>query len=63
MSPFVIVPDYTFKFTWDIIGFCLIIYHSIIVPFYICFNLTPKGVLLYIGSSIDAFFLIDISKF
>lgn len=62
-SKLIIFPESTFKSIWDLIGFIFIIIQSIVIPFNICFNITPTGPFKYIDTCIDSYFLVDICNF
>lgn len=62
-SKFTIFPESPFKTTWDSFSFFFIIIQSILIPFNICFNVTPTGKYKLMDNIIDTFFIVDVCKF
>lgn len=55
----VIYPDYVVKLLWDFLGFFIIIYQSIVIPFRICFDDDATGFWYYFEMMQDIYFAID----
>lgn len=56
-----IQPDGIFKTTWDVIGFLMIIYEAISIPYRVAFNIPTVGLAFELDLIIDLFFLADVA--
>lgn len=61
-SKFTIFPESAFKTYWDMAGFMFIIFQSILIPFNLCFQVSPTGFVKYLDGLIDIYFIFDMSK-
>ena len=60
ISPFLFKPDSSMHMIWDFMGFFIIAYQSIVVPFEIWFDVQPEGWLNTIEDLMDYYFYTDI---
>ena len=56
----IIVPENSVKLCWDVIGFLLIVYQAVLVPYQIGFDIETEGDLKNMEYFVQAFFVIDI---
>ena len=59
-SYLILYPDSMVRTVWDFLGFLMILYQSIVIPFRICFESEPTGFLLAFETFIDVCFMLDI---
>ena len=58
----IIFPEKAFRRSWDFIGFVFTVVQSIFIPFEICFDFEPSGVLEIFVLIMDAYFVLDLGK-
>lgn len=56
----VVVPENQLKLTWDMIGFLIIVYQAVLIPYQIGFDVPSEGALLSFDYFIHIFFVFDI---
>lgn len=56
----IIVPENQLKLTWDMIGFFIIVYQAVLIPYQIGFDVISDGAFLSFDYFIHAFFITDI---
>ena len=59
-SAWIFRPDSTNHMFWDLLGFFVIFYQSIVVPYRICFDVEATGFYFYLEFSMDVYFWTDI---
>ena len=60
MSNSIIMPDSSYKFTWDIIVFLTVLYQCVVIPYRIWFDDPAVGALYFIEGTMDLMFIIDV---
>ena len=56
----IIVPENSLKLSWDVLGFLIIVYQAVLVPYQIGFDVKSEGDLKSIEYFVQAFFVADI---
>ena len=56
----IIVPENSLKLSWDVLGFLIIVYQAVLVPYQIGFDLTSEGDIKNMEYFVQAFFVMDI---
>jgi hypothetical protein len=59
MPLFVIHPEWTIKYIWDLCILLFVFYNALTLPFYVGFNVTPSAALKTFEDVLDACFIID----
>lgn len=53
-------PDSNYHMVWDLVGFFIIFYQTVVVPYRICFDTPPEGFWYYLEFGMDIYFWSDI---
>lgn len=66
VSKFLLLPGSSKLFAWEMVSYTLLMYTTIVVPFRLAFDSTPRweptNAFTYVDTCVDAFFLLDIAR-